>query len=258
MDTSPAPAPPLTLAQQLAAAQDWWREAGVDHMFADATEVWLREPEEEAPADPARPAARPAYVLPPPEPEEKRPAIGGDPASWPQTLAEFSAWWLAEPSLDSGGGRPRIAPRGPEGAKLMVLVPEPEPEDAESLLSAARGRLLASFLRAAGLDPSEIYLASALARHTPAADWASLVSGGLGAVTLHHISLVRPQRVISFGRDILPLFGHDPAQSPASLRKINHQGSSFPLLAERSLDFMLARPATRSGFWQRWLDWTDG
>ncbi|HTN13846.1 MAG TPA: hypothetical protein VL094_03470 [Sphingomonadaceae bacterium] len=250
MDTSA----PINLAQQFAAAQEWWRDAGVDHMFSDATEIWLREPEEEAPAAPARPA----FIAPPPEPEKKRPAIGGDPASWPRTLAEFSDWWLAEPGLDTGGARPRIAPRGPEGAKLMVLVPEPEPEDEDMLLSAARGRLLSSFLRAAGVGPEDVYLASALARHTPVADWASLIADGIGAVTLHHISLVRPQRIIAFGRDILPLFGHDPAQSPAYLRKINHQGASFPLLTERSLDFLLARPTARSGFWQRWLDWTDG
>ncbi|WP_336976996.1 hypothetical protein [Altererythrobacter fulvus] len=245
---------PLTLAQQIAAAQDWWREAGVDHDFADATEVWLREPEEEAPAAPARPA----FAMPAPEPEARRPAIGGDPASWPQTLEAFGEWWLAEPSLDIGGARPRIAPRGAAGASLMVLVPEPEPDDAETLLSGARGRLLASFLRAAGVDPAQVYFASTLARHTPAADWASLLAGGLGAVALHHVALVRPRRVIAFGRDILPLIGHDPTQNPASLRKINHQGSTFPLLAERSLDFLLARPNARAGFWQRWLDWTDG
>ncbi|HZF46102.1 MAG TPA: hypothetical protein VEZ26_07185, partial [Sphingomonadaceae bacterium] len=151
-----------------------------------------------------------------------------------------------------------IAPRGQAGAKLMVLVPEPELEDSDTLLSAARGRLLASFLRAAGVDPAEVYLASALARHIPAADWASLYQGGLGAVVLHHISLVRPRRVIAFGRDILPLIGHDPTQNQANYREINHLGVTFPLLPERSLDFLLARPAARSGFWQRWLDWTDG
>ncbi|KPL67466.1 hypothetical protein SZ64_04725 [Erythrobacter sp. SG61-1L] len=245
---------PLTLAQQIAAAQDWWREAGVDHDFADATEVWLREPEEEAPDTPVRPP----IAMPVAEPVAKRPVIGGDQAQWPQTLEAFAEWWLAEPSLDIGGARPRIAPRGAAGASLMVLVPEPEAEDAETLLSGARGRLLSSFLRAAGIDPAEVYLASALARHTPAADWPALKADGLGAVTLHHIALAKPRRVIAFGRDILPLFGHDPAQNPAFLRNINHQGASFPLLAERSLDFLLARPNARAGFWQRWLDWTDG
>lgn len=254
MDTAASLPPNRTLAAQFAAVQDWWREAGVDHVFTDATEVWLREPEEEAPSAPKR--IVPAIAQP--EPEVQRPKIGGDPAGWPQRLEDFAPWWLAEPSLDAGGPRPRIAPRGQAGAKLMVLVPEPEPEDSDSLLSAARGRLLASFLRAAGVDPADVYLASTLTRHTPAPDWASLSRDGLGAVVQHHIALVRPRRVIAFGRDVLPLIGHDPTQTQANYREINHHGVTFPLLPERSLDFLLARPAARSGFWQRWLDWTDG
>ncbi len=139
----------------------------------------------------------------------------------------------------------------------MVLVPAPEEEDSQILLSGARGRLLANFLSAAGIAGDEVYFASALPRHTPLADWAELGRSGLGAVLLHHLALARPQRVLSFGRDILPLLGHDPAQKPASLREINHHAGSIPVLAERTLDYLLARPAARSGFWQRWLDWTD-
>ena len=245
-------AAPPSLAEQLAAAQDWWREAGVDCAFADATTGWLKEPmDEPAPAPVQAPIPEPLAPAAPPAPK-----IGGDRENWPQTLEAFAEWWLTHPSLDTGGGRPRLAPRGAKGAKLMVLVPEPEPEDAEMLLSGPRGRLLASFLKAAGINESETYVAAALPRHTPAADWQGIVAQGFGAVTLHHLALARPQRLLAFGRDILPLLGHNPAQSPAALREINHHEGIIPVLAERSLDFLLARPAARSGFWQRWLDWT--
>ena len=48
------------LAEDYAAALDWWREAGVDCEFTDEPTVWLREPEAEAAPDPseARLAAR--------------------------------------------------------------------------------------------------------------------------------------------------------------------------------------------------------
>lgn len=250
MDTSPPP----SLASQIAAAQDWWREAGVDLVFSDVTASWLKEPEAEDGPD-----AHPMPIVPVvrKEPEPQRPRIGGDPANWPQSLDAFGEWWLGEPSLDLGGASARVAPRGPHGAQLMILVPQPEPEDGGELLSGPRGRLLRGFFAAAGIDAAQVYLAAALPRHAPAMDWSALGEAGLGAVTLHHIALAAPQRVIAFGRDILPLIGHDPAQRPASSSKINHQGTSIPVFGERSLDYLLARPAARSGFWQRWLDWTD-
>ena len=35
---------PLTLAEQLAAAQAWWLEAGVDSDFADEPRNWVERP----------------------------------------------------------------------------------------------------------------------------------------------------------------------------------------------------------------------
>lgn len=242
----------FTLAEEFAAAQDWWREAGVDLVFEDATAHWLKERDEHLATEAPAPVVTPRKAPPPPP----KPKIGGAPENWPQTLEAFAPWWLAEPSLDAVSARPRIAPRGNKGAKLMVLVPEPEAGDTEMLFSGPAGKLLESFLSAAGIGEDETYIAAALPRHTPHPDWAALVEAGLGAVTLHHIGLVAPGRVLAFGKDILPLLGHDPAQTTGFLPEINHQAGSTQLFAEWSLDFLLARPAARSGFWQRWLDWT--
>ena len=60
----------LTLAGQLAAAQDWWREAGVDSDFADAPRNWL-----EKPAEPARQAEPAAAAVAPAQPQI--PPLGG-------------------------------------------------------------------------------------------------------------------------------------------------------------------------------------
>ena len=125
--------PPLTLAEQFAAAQDWWREAGVDSEFADAPRNWLERPVEASRRGrrSAREPAKPASPAIPP--------LGGDPLGWPQALAEFAPWWLASDQLETGGSGPRVAPRGAAGAELMVLVPMPEEADRERLLSGPQG-----------------------------------------------------------------------------------------------------------------------
>lgn len=243
-----------SLAQAIAASQGWWREAGVDFAYADEAATLLAEPEREPAIEEApKQAAAPERLTPSPPLK-----AGGDPAKWPTTLPDFTDWWLSEPSLDFGGTRARIAPRGSEGARLMVLVAEPEAMDSDMLLSGPEGELLANFLKRAEVQPEETYFASMLPTHTPMADWSALHRAGLGEVALHHVALARPQRLLVFGQAILPLIGHDPANNPALLRKVNHRDGSVPALAARSLASMAKRPETRKVFWQRWLDWTDG
>lgn len=244
--------PSTTLADELAAAQEWWREAGVDCAFSDEAASWLDSPPEHAPAapKPAQSAKKPE--APPP------PAIGRDPSGWPKELSAFAGWWLNEPSLDSRGARPRVPPRGPAGAKVMAIVPQPEAEDSGQLLAGAQGELLANFLRRAEVTENEVYVAAALPRHTPMADWRALHQLGLGTVLRHHIELVRPARVILFGQDVISLVGHSPTQNPAFSLDFNQQRGSVPALTARSLEHMLRVPSARKRLWQDWLDWTDG
>ena len=109
-----------------------------------------------------------------PRAEPKLPPLGGERADWPASLAGLREWWLAEPSLDCAGNGPRIAPRGAADARLMVLVPMPEAEDRDSLLSGPQGKLVAAMLSAMGIAGDEAYLASALPCHAPHADWEML------------------------------------------------------------------------------------
>ena len=246
---SPAPSP---LASDIAAALDWWREAGVDATFTDAPRKWLKDPEA-AQAPMAKPAIK--ADAPPPAPKA---TLGGNRALWPQDLAAFQQWWLTEPSLDEGGLAPRVAPRGEAGAELMVVVAMPEESDRDMLLSGRIGTLLDSFLAAAGMPSDKVYRAAVLPRHTPLADWRAVADEGIGAVLAHHVELARPKRLLAFGRNIPPLCGHDPAQGAQNLRSFNHEGGRVSALYEVGLDRLLEKPGLRSRFWQRWLDWTDG
>lgn len=251
---SPPAAP--TLAEELAAAIGWWREAGVDRAFRDDAEGWLAPPPEpERPNKPARAEARPAQ---PRREVPTAPRIGGDPAGWPQALSEVAEWWLTEPTLDEGGIAPRVPPRGPAGAELMVVVPMPEPSDAERLLSDAEGKFLSAILQACGLAEEQVYFASALPRHTAVPDAEQLRAGGLGAVLEHHVRLAAPKRVLAFGRLVPPLLGHDMAQASAAIPFFNHEVLRVPVMAAGGLDRLLRSAAARETFWRRWLEWTSG
>lgn len=238
------------LAASIAAAQAWWKDAGVDLAYSDEPQTWLAPEAGDADTAP----------LPTPSPatEPERPAIGGAQARWPRDLASFHRWWLEEPSLDPFGLRGRVAPRGTANAALMVLVAMPEAEDDATLLSGPHGRLLANMVRAMGLAPEAVYFAAALPRHTPIADWAALAASGMGEVLRHHIALASPERVLVLGRDVLSLLGHDPAHSAPAVSEVSILSRTVPLLCSYAPGRLLDHPRLRKELWQRWLEWTDG
>ena len=247
MDASGKP----DIAIQMAAALDWWRDAGIDSDFSDDPHDWLAK---EAP--PERAIAAPEAFVPPVKAAPPRPLIGGPREDWPTDLAAFKAWWLIEPSLDHGDLARRVPPRGGAGAELMILVADPEGGDDEILRSGPQARLLGGILAALGLDEGQVYVASALPRPTPLPDWRQLATDGLDAVVAHHVMLARPKRLLVFGGGVLSLLGHDPANKPENLPTFNHDGGSVPLMAAMDLAALLARPRAKAGLWQRLLDWT--
>ncbi|WP_232730052.1 uracil-DNA glycosylase family protein [Novosphingobium kunmingense] len=240
-------------AGAIAAALDWWRLAGVDCHFADEATAWLAEPEAAVP-EPVAPAAiapRAAASQAPP-----RARFGGASENWPQSLDAFAAWWLGEPTLDDGRVEGRVAPRGPAGAKLMVLVDQPEPEDAELLLSGPQGGLLQGVLRALGLRDDHVYLASALPRSMPMPDWAMLAADGLGSIVAHHVALASPQRILVLGGNVSSLLGHDPAKRDGFLPFSGHDNRRIPALVAPGLAALATRARGKARLWQTLLDWT--
>lgn len=247
------PANPDFLAD-ITGALDWWREAGVDYDFLDEPREWFARPE---PAAEQRTAHQRAPARAPAESASPRPARL-DPASLPRDLAAFRPWWLSEPMLDDGATGFRIPPQGPAGAKLMIVVEEPEAEDGETLLSGPQGRLLDAMLAAFALPREEAYIASALPRHTPAPDWVALAERGIGQVLAHHVNLVSPERLIVLGGNILSLLGHELPQRPAVLRQLNQEGRSIPMLASWGLPALMKQPRAKPVLWRAWLEWTAG
>lgn len=234
-------------ASDVTAALAWWRDAGVDHDYADAPQAWLKPAIADLPEAPA-----PVPITEPQPPHER---IGGDPAQWPQRPADFAPWWLGEPSLDGGQVTRRIAPRGPERAEIMVLVDHPEAEDTERLLSGPRGKLLDAILAALGIGPEQAYVAAALPRHMPLPDWTALSEAGLGELTAHHIALAAPKRLLVFGSHVSSLLGHDPANSAGFLPNLDHEGANVSMLVAPGLESLMARARSKARLWQTLLDW---
>lgn len=258
--------PEPSLVHELEVALAWWQAAGVDCDFADDATAWLSEaplaadraaggaarqpgsagaaatPERRAPLRPA----------PPPEPPQaaKRNLLGESP---PADLAAFRDWWMSAPGLDTAHGFPRIAPRGAQGAALMVLVPHPEEGDRTALLEGPQGRLLANILAAMGLGENEIYIASALPCHTPMADLAGLAAGGIDAVTAHHIALVVPQRLLVFGTGLAAMLA--PGGNNG-LQEINHATGKVPVMLSETLDTLMNMPRRKARLWRRWMEWS--
>lgn len=248
------PAPNTEFLDNITAALDWWRDAGVDCDFIDEPRQWFLSSGEESASDERRPQRQRA--APVEDAASAPPPSRFDPQALPGDLAAFAQWWLDEPLLDDGGSAGRVLPQGPAGAKLMVVVDMPEPDDRESLLSGQQGRLLDAILGAFGTQREDVYLASALPRAVPAPDWPAMMERGLGQVLIHHVRLAAPERLIVFGGNVLPLLGHELPQRAAVLRTFNHEGTMVPLLASRGLPALLAQPRWKAVLWQAWLEWT--
>lgn len=253
------------LSEELAGAFDWWREAGVDYDFAGeaidrlAEAASERENQEQARAAPAieqlapqPPVARPFA----PQGSRQVATIGDDRASWPRTLEAFREWWMSEPSLDIARAGLRVPPRGEPGADLMILVGEPEAGDHDTLLSGIQGKLLAGFLRAAGVAYEKCYFASMLPHPAQLPDWDALKAAGLGELALHHMTLAAPKRVLAFGRNILPLLGHDQAQGAAQMTLSQGITGQVAVIGAPGLEELLRSAPRRKKLWQDWLDWT--
>jgi len=235
----------ISLAEQYAATLDWWRGAGVDCVFEDDVQSMLSDIE--APATKAAAASAPAE-----EKIETAPEPAISPKNLPGDMQSFRDWWMDPETPLPTGPSPRIAPRGETGAPLMLLVPMPETDDVDQLLSGPQGKMLASITLALGYDAGLAYFASAIPANITLPDWGALAADGLGTALHKHIELAKPDRVIMFGSKLPAMLGHDPAAPPEAFTDI----AGIPALTTFAPDRLLDHPRQRARLWQRLLQWT--
>jgi len=214
-------------------ALDWWRDAGVDTLVADAPRNWLAEPVGGAPV-----AAAP------------RPA----PAARPATLPALRAWIESAPTLPDGSlpGR-RLLAEGDPASNLMILVDMPEPADgaAGRLLSDETGRLLDRMLAAIGRDRNSVYLAS-LCHARPAGgrvDPAAL--SAIADIARQHVTLAAPKRLFLMGQAVSrAILATELVEIRGELRIVNHGGASVEAVASFAPRFLIQNPARKADAWR--------
>ena len=254
---------PENLREAFAASLDWWADAGVLEHVEDAPSGWLKEAEGKGDAQAAQSdRATDAPSAPPPPPNRTAlsrfiasgsdgAAHPGDPAQWPDDLDAFRAWWMESDALDPPGSYPRVAPRGPAQAQVMLLIDQPVGED---LLGEPAAMLAANMLRAMGYASDAPYFASVLPRHTLRPEWDAVGRAGYGKLAQHHVALVRPAQVIVLGERVWSLLAHEMAQEDKALTTISHGGGKAPVFAMPDLASLLRSPAKRAQTWTRWLN----
>ncbi|MEM7688291.1 MAG: uracil-DNA glycosylase family protein [Pseudomonadota bacterium] len=252
-----------SVPDELASAMEWWREAGVDYDFSDDVTDWLAS--SDAPRDAGAANATPEPPQSPLLKRQKNAAERQENADTrfdffkdhtPSSLEEFREFWLNAPGLDAIGPRGRVAPRGDKDAELMVLVVDPEERDRNTLLSGPQGMLLDKILKAMGTAPGEVYVASALPRHTPMADTAALAASGLDRVLHHHVTLANPRKILAFGARLSPFIAQNATPNEMSLRESNYVLAQKPTLASEGLEALIETPPLKARFWRRWMEWS--
>ena len=227
----------------------WWQDAGVDLLVEETPRDWFAAP---PPAATAPPAAAPAPAVQAPAVE----APAGR-APLPQTLAEFLDWRVSDAAPEARWpGRP-VPPQGPADAQVMVLLDQPEREDAESgaLLTGAPGRLFDRMLAAIGLTREAVHLASVATVRPATGRVLPEIAADLHLIAAHHVRLVAPRRLLVMGdaasRAILST---GVWEARGGLRRINLQGGEeaggTQVLATFHPRFLLDQPACKAEAWR--------
>ncbi|RYY35789.1 MAG: uracil-DNA glycosylase, partial [Sphingomonadales bacterium] len=221
----------------LASALEWWADAGVQTLQDDEPRDWLARPPaaSETKAAEAAVAAAAVEIL-------------------PTTLEDFVAWRMGPAAPESGWHAPLIAPGGAANAKLVIFSDMPCSEDSEMLMSGATGQLFDRMLAAIGLDRESVYLGSlAVARpltgRVPPEQQARLVQ-----LARHHLTLLRPERLLLFGKAAEQLID-GPADGSGD---VNLFGCTTRVVASYHPRFLLERPAAKSEAWKHLLLLTRG
>lgn len=234
-----------------AATLDWWRDAGIENAFVDEPCSWLPPPNQES-----TPSSRQGRRPPGPVKAVEEGLPPAPPPPLPDTLEAFQQWWMTNPELDDGRVSGRVPPRGSPSPAIMVIAAMPEASDRDTLLSGPEGAMIDSALALTQVDDSTVYRASALPCLSPGADWSTTNNARTIEVLKHHITLVKPERLLIVGFNVLPLLSHSSAQGPAVLSVLNHEGSAIPMLAVRRFPALASQARWKKVLWQAWLEWT--
>lgn len=226
-----------------ASVLDWWHDAGVDLLVDDRAFDWF---------------AAPPPVSPPPTTERHGEPTRA-PASLPETWEAFAAWRTGADTPDASWRGAVLAAEGDPAAPLMVLVDCPERDDTDRLMQGAAGALFDNMLAAIGLSRDAIHLAAVCWRRPTTGRLPRDTESALATLALHHVGLVRPQRLLVLGdaarRAVLPTSdGADRGRLHALNRK---DGTVTSVVTSYHPRFLLDHPTAKAEAWRDLLLLTE-
>lgn len=227
-----------------ASALDWWREAGVDVVVADAPRDWTRRDDAQGASNAGSQAA-----------DSDAPVQGEAEAEMPlpATLEGFVDWRFGSGAPEADWGEPVLSPSGNPNAALMVLTDLPEAGDGTggTLLGGDAGRLFDRMLAAIGEDRESIYLAPLCAARPITGQIPREAEALLARLALHHIALAAPQRVLLLGQAVSrAIVGSDSGAVRGCLQPLNYPGGQSQAIASFQPRFLLNRPAAKADAWK--------
>jgi len=203
----------------------WWLEAGVDAPVGEVPRDWLRKT------------------------ESPQPMAESTAAEQPGDLEAFRHWLVTASALPMDRpGAIRIAPHGPENAKVMLLSDLPGREDAADgrPIGGEAWALAIKMLAAIGLAPDDAYTASLSCFHTPGAR----INGELqacAAIARDHVRLAKPERLILFGdAPARALLGEPLARARGRVHRIE----GIRTVATFHPRWLLQRPSDKALAWR--------
>ena len=205
----------------------WWREAGVEVAVGEAPRGWLRG--DEATAVPV--AAAPAAEL-------------------PASFDAFRAWLAGSSGLPMDrAGAVRVAPRGVEGAPVMLISDLPGGEDAAEgrPIGGAAYALTVRMLAAIGIEADAAYHASLACFHAPGARIARDELDACAAIARDHVRLARPALLLLLGdAPSRALLGEPLARARGRVHKVE----GVRTVATFHPRWLLQRPSDKALAWR--------
>jgi uracil-DNA glycosylase len=225
----------------IASALDWWADAGVDMLVEEVPREWLATPAKAASATHAERADAQAA--------SERPAK----TPLPETLLAFTDWLMSSPDVpEAGPPAQRVRPSGDFSSGLMILIDMPDLGDpaAGQLLSGDAGALFDKMLGAIGKTRDTVYLATLSPGRTPSGQIAAEATADLTKIALHHIALVKPDKLWLMGQAVSrAILGADATPGHGRLRIFNHEGRNMDAVASFAPRFLLQQPKWKAGAW---------
>ncbi|MEP2104047.1 MAG: uracil-DNA glycosylase family protein [Parasphingorhabdus sp.] len=251
--STPAPAE-STPAEQIESLRDWWSLAGVDLHYNSEPASLLEE---------TAPATLPVEqkLIESIAPTESKPQSAQESTSvescsenYPKQHDQFLAWLsVPEKLVEARWSQNHVLPTGVIEPEIMVIVGMPEQGSLaqNSLFSEKSAALLANMLKAIGCDSEKTYSASVSLGRSFDGRIDPQYHDALKKRMLHHIGLVRPQRLIFFGDTPSGLFFNENLLTARKNKQfVNHSSYKIEAIATFHPRILIERPEFKAEAWK--------